>query len=43
VILLGHMLSEDFGMQEVAEWLRGFLPDVPMDWVPAGEPFTNIS
>jgi hypothetical protein len=38
-ILLGHMLSEDFGMQEVADWLRTFLPDVPIDWVSAGEPF----
>lgn len=39
MIVLGHMMSEDFGMQEVAEWLRGFLKDVPIDWVPAGEPF----
>jgi len=39
VILLGHMMSEDFGMREVAEWLRGVLPDVPIDWIPAGEPF----
>jgi putative NIF3 family GTP cyclohydrolase 1 type 2 len=38
-ILLGHMLSEDFGMQEVADWLRTFLSDIPIDWVPAGEPF----
>jgi putative NIF3 family GTP cyclohydrolase 1 type 2 len=40
MILLGHMMSEDFGMQEVAEWLRTFLPEVPIDWVPAGEPFS---
>jgi putative NIF3 family GTP cyclohydrolase 1 type 2 len=40
VILLGHMLSEDFGMFEVGEWLRGFLSGVPIDWVPAGEPFS---
>ena len=39
MIVLGHMMSEDFGMQEVAEWLRGFLQDLPVDWVPAGEPF----
>jgi putative NIF3 family GTP cyclohydrolase 1 type 2 len=38
-ILLGHMLSEDFGMQEVADWLRTFLSEVPIDWVSAGEPF----
>lgn len=39
VILLGHMLSEDFGMFELAEWLRGFLTGVPIDWISAGEPF----
>ena len=41
MILLGHMLSEDFGMREVAEWLRSFLSDVPIEWVPAGEPFSS--
>ena len=40
IIVLGHMLSEDFGMFEVAEWLRGFLTDVPVEWVSAGEPFS---
>ena len=40
VILLGHMMSEDFGMKEVAEWLRPLVPDVPVDWIPAGEPFS---
>jgi putative NIF3 family GTP cyclohydrolase 1 type 2 len=40
VVLLGHMMSEDFGMQEVSEWLRTFLTDVPIDWIPAGEPFS---
>jgi putative NIF3 family GTP cyclohydrolase 1 type 2 len=39
VILLGHMMSEDFGMREVAEWLRGFITGVPIDWIAAGEPF----
>ncbi len=41
MILLGHMMSEDFGMKEVAEWLRTFLPGVPVDWIPAGEPFAS--
>jgi hypothetical protein len=35
------MLSEDFGMKEVADWLQTFLPDVPIEWVPAGEPFAR--
>jgi putative NIF3 family GTP cyclohydrolase 1 type 2 len=40
-VVLGHMLSEDHGMREVAEWLRGFVTDVPVDFVPAGEPFAR--
>jgi hypothetical protein len=40
MILLGHMMSEDWGMREVAEWLRPLVPDVTVEWVPAGEPFT---
>jgi putative NIF3 family GTP cyclohydrolase 1 type 2 len=39
MIVLGHMLSEDQGMLEIANWLRGFLTDVPIEWIPAGEPF----
>jgi len=41
MILLGHMLSEDFGMKEVADWLRPFLPDVPIEWISTGEPFAS--
>ena len=40
MILLGHMLSEDFGMQEVAAWLRPILPGVDVEWISAGEPFS---
>ena len=40
VIVLGHMMSEDWGMREVGDWLRAFLTDVPIDWVAAGEPFS---
>lgn len=39
VILLGHMMSEDWGMREVADWLRPFISEVPIDWISAGEPF----
>jgi putative NIF3 family GTP cyclohydrolase 1 type 2 len=39
MIMLGHMMSEDHGMKEVAEWLRTFLPEVPIAFIPAGEPF----
>ena len=38
-ILLGHMLSEDWGMREVADWLKTFVTDVPIEWIATGEPF----
>jgi putative NIF3 family GTP cyclohydrolase 1 type 2 len=41
MIALGHMMSEDHGMQEVADWLRTFLSGVPIGFIPAGEPFSS--
>jgi putative NIF3 family GTP cyclohydrolase 1 type 2 len=41
MILLGHMMSEDWGMKEVADWVRPLVPEVIVEWVPAGEPFVN--
>jgi putative NIF3 family GTP cyclohydrolase 1 type 2 len=38
-IILGHMMSEDPGMQKVAEWLRTFLEGIPIEFIAAGEPF----
>jgi putative NIF3 family GTP cyclohydrolase 1 type 2 len=40
VILLGHMLSEDWGMLEVADWLKTFINDVPIEWISTREPFS---
>ena len=39
MIILGHVTSEDPGMEECARWLRAFVTEVPIEWVPAGEPF----
>jgi len=39
LILLGHAISEDPGMEECAMWLKTFLPGVPVEFVPAGDPF----
>ncbi len=39
LILLGHVASEEAGMDYCAEWLHGFLPGVPVKYTPAGEPF----
>jgi putative NIF3 family GTP cyclohydrolase 1 type 2 len=39
VILLGHVVSEEAGMEYCARWLRTFVKDVPVEFIPAGEPF----
>ena len=38
-IMLGHAISEEAGMLEMAQWLQGFIPEVPVQLVKAGEPF----
>ncbi|HVT82341.1 MAG TPA: Nif3-like dinuclear metal center hexameric protein, partial [Phycisphaerae bacterium] len=39
LILMGHVPSEEAGMDECARWLKGIVPEVPVEYVPAGEPF----
>jgi putative NIF3 family GTP cyclohydrolase 1 type 2 len=39
LILLGHVVSEEEGMRYCAEWLKGFIPEVPIEFILAGEPF----
>ena len=41
LILLGHMGTEDIGMQVVAEWIRGMAPGISVAYLPAGEPFAH--
>ena len=38
-IMLGHAVSEEAGMLEMAGWIKGFVPEVPVQLVKAGEPF----
>jgi putative NIF3 family GTP cyclohydrolase 1 type 2 len=38
-IMLGHAISEEAGMLEMAQWIKGFVPEVPVQLVRAGEPF----
>ncbi len=38
-IMLGHAISEEAGMLEMAQWIEGFVPEVPVRLVEAGEPF----
>jgi putative NIF3 family GTP cyclohydrolase 1 type 2 len=39
LIILGHVPSEENGMLECARWLKSFIPEVPVEYMPAGEPF----
>ena len=38
MIVLGHAVSEDPGGGEMAAWLKSFISEVPIEWVPTGEP-----
>jgi putative NIF3 family GTP cyclohydrolase 1 type 2 len=42
MITLGHAISEDPGMKRCADWISTFVSDVPVEWIPAGEPFTKL-
>lgn len=39
LIILGHIPSEEAGMEECARWLRTFIPEVPVDYLPSDEPY----
>jgi putative NIF3 family GTP cyclohydrolase 1 type 2 len=39
LIILGHDMSEEAGMQECAKWLKTFITEVPVEYMPAGEAF----
>lgn len=38
-IMLGHNVSEEQGMLEMARWIKAFVPEVPVQLVRSGEPF----
>jgi putative NIF3 family GTP cyclohydrolase 1 type 2 len=42
LIILGHVVSEQSGMKYCAEWLKAFVPEVPVTFIPASEPFWGI-
>ncbi|HZF38410.1 MAG TPA: Nif3-like dinuclear metal center hexameric protein [Blastocatellia bacterium] len=39
LIVLGHVVSEQSGMKHCAEWLKGFIKEVPIEFIAATEPF----
>jgi putative NIF3 family GTP cyclohydrolase 1 type 2 len=43
LIVIGHVPSEQPGMDECARWLKGFVKDVPVEFVPAKQPFWALN
>jgi hypothetical protein len=37
--MLGHVISEQPGMEDFAKWMQTFIKDIPIKFVPAEEPF----
>jgi putative NIF3 family GTP cyclohydrolase 1 type 2 len=42
LIVIGHVPSEQAGMEECARWLKTFLKDVPIEFVPTKQPFWTL-
>lgn len=42
LIVIGHIPSEQMGMLECTTWLKGFVHGVPIDFVPAKQPFWPV-
>jgi putative NIF3 family GTP cyclohydrolase 1 type 2 len=40
VIFLGHIASEEYGMNFCAEWLKGFIKDIPVYFIESGPSYT---
>ncbi len=43
LIVIGHVPSEQAGMEECTRWLKGFVKEVPVEFVPAKQPFWTAS
>jgi putative NIF3 family GTP cyclohydrolase 1 type 2 len=43
MVVLGHVVSEQAGMKLCAEWLKPLVPEVPVDFIAAPEPFWSPS
>ena len=39
LIIMGHLVSEQAGMKYCTEWLKGFISEVPVDFIAAPEPY----
>jgi putative NIF3 family GTP cyclohydrolase 1 type 2 len=43
LIVIGHIPSEQPGMEECTRWLKGFVKDVSVEFVPSKQPFWTLS
>jgi putative NIF3 family GTP cyclohydrolase 1 type 2 len=43
LIIIGHVPSEQAGMEECARWLKTLVKDVPIEFVPTKQPFWTLS
>ena len=43
LIVIGHVPSEQAGMEECSQWLKTFVKDVPIEFVPAKQPFWTLA
>ena len=39
LIMLGHVISEQAGMEDFGKWLQPLIPGLPIQFVPAEEPY----
>ena len=39
IVVLGHERSEEPGMKYLGDWMAGFLPEIPVVFLDAGDPF----
>jgi putative NIF3 family GTP cyclohydrolase 1 type 2 len=43
LIVIGHVPSEQAGMEECARWLKTFVKEVPIEFVPTRQPFWTLA
>ena len=43
LIVIGHIPSEQNGMEECTRWLKEFVKQIPVEFVPARQPFWTVS
>jgi putative NIF3 family GTP cyclohydrolase 1 type 2 len=43
LVLLGRVVSEDFGMKICADWIKSFVPEIRTTWIPSADPYWRPS